>query len=86
MKLIKKEQRNKHQIFNLVFSSKQDWKLDMLTDMLPKTFKRSERGSGYCFLSGERDYCFRIKGYKRANVLITYFVSKMPRIKVKKFL
>lgn len=84
MKLLKKEQRNKHKVFDLIFSSKEDWKLNMLVDSLPKTFKRSEIGSGYCLQSGERDYCFRIRGYKRANVLITYFVSQMPRIKVGK--
>jgi hypothetical protein len=85
MKLLKKEHSNKHKVFDLVFSSPQDWKLSMLVDNLPKTFKRSERSSGYCFLSGQRDYCFRIRGYKRANILITYFVSQMPRVKVEKY-
>ena len=83
MKYIKEVQGNKNQVFNLVFSSTEDWKLDMLTDMLPKTFKRSETGSGYCFQSGKRDYGFRIRGYIRANALIKYFVTQMPRVKWK---
>ena len=83
MKYIKEVQGNKNQVFNLVFSSKQDWKLDMLADMLPKTFKRSETGSGYCYVSHERDYSFSVRGYARVNTLIEYFVSQMPRVKWK---
>ena len=85
MKYIKELQGDKNQVFNLVFSSKQDWKLDMLADMLPKTFKRSETGSGYCYLSHERDYSFSVRGYARVNALIEYFVSQMPRVKWKCF-
>ena len=85
MKMIKEVQCNKHKVFDLIFSSTEDWKLDMLTDMLPKTFKRSETGSGYSFQSGKRDYGFRIRGYIRANALIKYFVTQMPRIKWKCF-
>ena len=78
--LITSVQGDKNRVFDLVFSSKQDWKLDMLVDMLPKTFKRSEKGSGYCFMSGKRDYSFRVRGMKRVNTLIAYFVSQMPRV------
>ena len=85
MKYIKEVQGDKNQVFNLVFSSKQDWKLDMLADMLPKTFRRSETGSGYCYLSHERDYSFSVRGYARVNALIEYFVSQMPRVKWKCF-
>ena len=81
MKTVEETHRNKNRVFDLHFSSKQDWKLDMLVDMLPKTFKRSETGSGYCFLSNERDYSFSVRGYKRANALIALFVTQMPRIK-----
>ena len=81
MKSVEETHRNKNRVFELSFSSKQDWKLDMLVDMLPKTFKRSETGSGYCFLSNERDYSFSVRGYKRANALIALFVTQMPRIK-----
>ena len=83
MKYIKEVQGNKHKVFDLIFSSTEDWKLDMIADMLPKTFKRSETGSGYSFQSGKRDYGFRIRGYIRANALIEYFVSQMPRVKWK---
>lgn len=83
MKMIKELQGDKNRVFNLVFSSKQDWKLDMLADMLPKTFKRSETGRGYCLMSNKRDYSFRVRGYIRANALIKYFVTQMPRIKWK---
>ncbi len=80
---IKELQGDKNRVFDLVFSSKQDWKLDMLADMLPKTFKRSETGSGYCFLSHEREYSFSVRGYKRVNTLIAYFVTQMTQIKWK---
>ena len=81
--LIKQVQGDKNRVFHIVFSSKQDWKLDMLVDMLPKTFKRSEQGSGYCFMTGERDYLFTIRGIKRVNTLIAYFVTQMSRVKWK---
>jgi len=77
---IKELQGDKNRVFDLVFSSTEDWKLDMLADMLPKTFKRSETGRGYSFQSGKRDYGFRIRGYARVNALIEYFVSQMPRV------
>ena len=83
--LIKQLQGDKNRVFDLVFSSKQAWKLDMLVDMLPKTFKRSEQGSGYCLMSGKRDYLFTIRGIKRVNTLIAYFVSQMPRVNWKCF-
>ncbi len=72
---------NKNQVFNLTFSSKQISKIDILVKVLPKSFRQSERGSGYCFLRNERDYSFSVRGYRRANDLITYFVSQIPRIK-----
>jgi len=80
---IKEAQGDKNRVFDLVFSSKQDWKLDMLADMLPKTFRRSERGRGYSFLTNVREYSFTIRGIARVNTLIAYFVTKMPRIKWK---
>jgi hypothetical protein len=36
-------------------------------------------------MSNERDYSFSVRGYIRANALIEYFVSQMPRIKWKCF-
>jgi len=83
MKYIKEIKGDKNRVFDLHFSSKQDWKLDMLADMLPKTFKRSETGSGYCYLSHEREYSFSVRGYKRVNTLIEYFVTQMSRVKWK---
>jgi len=85
MKMIKEVQGDENRVFDLNFSSKQDVKLDMLVEMLPKNFKRSEKGSGYCLMSNERDYSFRVRGYIRANALIKYFVTQMPRIKWKCF-
>ena len=82
MKSIEKTQTNKNRVFDLSFSSKQVDKLDMLVNTLHKTFARSERGSGYFFLTNEREYSFSVRGYKRANALIALFVSQMPRIKV----
>ena len=80
MKMIKELQGDNNRVFDLHFSSKQDVKIDMLVEMLPKTFKRSETGSGYCLMSNERDYSFRVRGMKRVNTLIAYFVSQMPRV------
>ena len=45
--MIKELQGDNNRVFDLHFSSKQDVKLDMLVEMLPKNFKRSEKGSGY---------------------------------------
>ena len=81
MKYIKEIKGDKNRVFDLHFSSKQVDKLDMLVEMLPKTFKRSETGSGYFLMSNERDYSFSVRGYIRANALIEYFVTQMPRIK-----
>ncbi len=81
MKSVEETHRNKNRVFDLSFSSKQVDKLDMLVNTLPKTFKQSEKGSGYCFMSEERDYSFSVRGYKRANALIALFVTQMPRIK-----
>ena len=81
MKSVEETHRNKNRVFDLRFSSKQVDKLDMLVEMLPKTFKQSETGSGYCLMSNKRDYSFSVRGYIRANALIEYFVTQMPRIK-----
>ena len=81
MKSVEETHRNKNRVFELNFSSKQVDKLDMFVNVLPKTFKQSEKGSGYCFMSEERDYSFSVRGYKRANALIALFVTQMPRIK-----
>lgn len=81
MKSVEETHSNKNRVFDITFSSKQVDKLDMLVNVLPKTFKQSEKGSGYCLMSNERDYSFSVKGYKRANALIALFTSSMPRIK-----
>lgn len=81
MKSVEETHRNKNRVFELNFSSKQVDKLDMFVDVLPKSFKQSEKGSGYCLMSNERDYSFSVRGYKRANALIALFTSSMPRIK-----
>ena len=81
-KMIKERLDNKNRVFDLIFWSKQDVKLDMVVEMLPKSFKRSEKGSGY--KDGDRRvYSFSVRGYIRANALIEYFISQMPRIKWK---
>ena len=81
MKSVEETHRNKNRVFELNFSSKQVDKLDMFVNVLPKSFKQSEKGSGYCLISNERDYSFSVRGYKRANALIALFISSMPRIK-----
>ena len=81
MKSVEETHRNKNRVFDLSFSSKQVDKLDMLVNTLPKTFKQSEKGSGYCLMSNKRDYSFSVRGYRRANALIAFFTSTMPRIK-----
>ena len=81
MKSVEETHSNKNRVFDLTFSSKQVDKLDMLVNVLPKSFKQSEKGSGYCLMSNERDYSFSVRGYKRANALIALFTSSMPRIK-----
>ena len=80
MKSVEETHRNKNRVFDLSFSSKQVDKLDLLMNTLPKAFVRSAKGSGYCFVSHKRDYSFSVRGYQRANLLITFFVSNMPRI------
>ena len=81
MKTVEETHRNKNRVFDLSFSSKQVDKLDMLVNTLPKTFKQSEKGSGYCLMSNKRDYSFSVRGYRRANALIAFFTSTMPRMK-----
>lgn len=81
MKTVEETHRNKNRVFDLSFSSKQVDKLDMLVNALPKNFKQSEKGCGYCLVSNERDYSFSVRGYKRANALIALLTSSMPRIK-----
>ncbi len=81
MKSIKQTNSNKNRVFDLNFFSKQTNKLDTVANTLPKTFKQSERGSGYSFFSDEREYSFSVRGYRRANALIAYFVTRMPRVR-----
>jgi hypothetical protein len=85
MKYIKEIKGDKNRVFDLQFSSKQKSKLDMLVNTLQKTFKQSKRGSFDCSMFDEREYYFSVKGYKRVNTLIGYFVTQMPRVKWKCF-
>ena len=81
MKSVEETHRNKNRVFELTFSSKQKYKLGMLVETLPKTFKQSNRGSFDCSMFNEREYSFSVRGYSRANALIALFVTQMPHIK-----
>ena len=74
---------NKNRVFRLSFLSKQVDKLDMLAMDLPPSLQRSETGSGYNFLTNERDYTYSVRGYKRANAIVAFFTASMPRIMVR---
>ena len=73
-------------MFLVCFSSAEIYRLGMIVHTLPKTFARSiKRNESVPFAKG-RECNFRVRGAKRANTLIKYFVSSMPEVKVECFL
>jgi hypothetical protein len=81
MKSIEETIRNKNRMFLVCFSSAEIYRLGMIVYTLPKTFARSiKRNESVPFAKG-RECNFRVRGAKRANTLIKYFVSSMPQVK-----
>ena len=81
MKSIEETIRNKNRMFLLCFSSAEVYRLGMIVHTLPKTFAISiKRNESVPFAKG-RECNFRVRGAKRANILIKYFVSSMPQVK-----
>ena len=73
---------NKNRMFLVCFSSADVYRLGMIVHTLPKSFARAiKRNESVPFAKG-RECNFRVRGAKRANTLITYFVSSMPQVKV----
>lgn len=87
MKLVEETHRNKNRMFLLCFLSTDVYRLDMLVHMIPKSFAKSIKRNCVSGFSQEvpfvkrRECNFRVRGAKRANTLITYFVSSMPQVK-----
>ena len=82
MKTVEETHRNKNRMFLVCFSSADVYRLGMIVHTLPKSFARAiKRNESVPFAKG-RECNFRVRGAKRANTLITYFVSSMPQVKV----
>jgi len=81
MKSIEETIFNKNRMFLVCFSSAEVYRLGMIVHTLPKSFARSiKRNKSVPFAKGQ-ECNFRVRGAKRANTLIKYFVSSMPQVK-----